>query len=73
MFYISNIFTDFCQTTYLDIYETDLHEICTVGRTLGVDERSEVFFDPPRSVAVATNFVGKIDLHSTPCSSHDIR
>jgi len=33
----------------------------------------QLFFDPPGEVAVATSFLGKIDLHSTPCSSHDIR
>jgi len=33
----------------------------------------QLFFDPSRDVALATNFVGKTDLHSTPCSSHDIR
>ena len=53
---------------------TDLHENCRIDRTLAVDERPEViFFDPSRDVAVATNFVGKIDLQYSPCSSHDIR
>jgi len=62
------IFSDFCQTNYLDICQTDLREICRIGRTLDVDGGSEViFFDPSRDVAVATNFVGKIDLQSTPC------
>jgi len=47
---------------------------CRIGRTLTVDERSGViFFDPSWDVAVATNFVGKVDLQSTPCSSHNIR
>ena len=59
---------------YLNIYRTDIHEICRIGRTLAVDERSEViFFDPLGDVAVATNFVGKIFLQYTPCSSYDIR
>ena len=63
----------FCQTNYLNIYRTDLHEICTIVRPLAVDELFEViFFDPSRHVAVATNFVGKIDLQYLPCSSHDI-
>ena len=31
------------------------------------------FFDSSRDVAVATNFLGKIDLQYTPYSSHDIR
>ena len=43
------------------------------GRSLVVDERSDAIFDPSRDVAVATNFVGEIDLLSSPCSSHDIR
>jgi len=34
----------------------------------------ELFFiDLSRDVAEATNFVGKIDLQYSPCSSHDIR
>jgi len=32
----------------------------------------KLFFDPSRDVAVATNFVGKIDLQSTPFTSRDI-
>ena len=59
---------------YLNIYWTDLHEICMAGRTLAVDEPTGViFFDLSRDVAVATNSVSKIDLHSTRCSSRDIR
>jgi len=69
-----NIFSDFCQTNYFNIYRTYLYEICRIGRTLAADERSEViFFDRSRDVAVATKYVGKIDLHSTPRSSDDIR
>ena len=54
-------FSDFCQTNYyVNIYRTDLHEICRIGRTLVVGERPEViFFDSLRNVAVASNFVGK--------------
>jgi len=80
MFYFLDIFTDFCQTKYLNVYRTNLHEICRIGRTLAADERSEVifqhmklFFDPSKDVAVTTNFMGKIDLHFTRCSSSDIR
>jgi len=41
---------------------------------LAVDERPEViFFDFSRDVAVATDFMGKIDLLNTLVSSHDIR
>ena len=40
-----------------NIHPTDLYGMCTYGRTLAVDERSEViFFDPSRDVAMATNF-----------------
>jgi len=53
------IFIDFCQTSYLNIYRTDLHGICSIGRTLTADERPEVIFDPSRDVTVATNFVDK--------------
>ena len=67
-------FNDFCQTNYLNIHQTDVHEICRIGRTLTVDERSEViFFDSPRDIAAVTNFVGKIDIQYSPWSSHDIR
>jgi len=67
-------FSDFCQTNHLNIYWTDLHEICRIGRTLAADKWREVnFFDPSGDVAMATNFVGKIDLYSMPCSSNDIR
>jgi len=56
----------FYQTNYLNMYLTDPHPICTDGRTTAVDERSEVIFcDPSRDAAMATNYVGKIDLEST--------
>jgi len=42
-----NIFSDFFQTYYLNIYLTDLYEICTDGRTLAVNERSEVILLVP--------------------------
>ena len=38
------IFSDFCQTSYLNIHLTDLYEICRDGRNLAVYERSEVIF-----------------------------
>ena len=75
-FLFKNIFSIFCQTNYLSVYQTDLHETCSIGRALAVDERSEViFFDPSKDVAAVSSFVDKIDLHftPTPCSSHDIR
>jgi len=74
LFLFKNIFSDFCQTSYLNVYQTDLHDTCSIGRALAVDERSEViFFDPSKDVAAVSSFVDKIDLHSTRCSSHDIR
>jgi len=45
---IFNIFIVFCQPSYLNIRRTDLHEICTVGRILKVDERPEVIFSIPQ-------------------------
>jgi len=30
--------SDFCQINYLNINQTDLHRICSVGRTTAVDE-----------------------------------
>jgi len=69
-----NICSDFCQTNNLNIYQNDLHEIGRICKTFTAYKRSEViFFDPSRDVAVATNFQHKINLRSTPCSSHDIR
>jgi len=38
------LFNDFCQTNYLNIYRTNLHQLCRHGRTTAVDERSEVSF-----------------------------
>ena len=67
-------FSHFCHINYLNIYWTDLHEVCRIGRTSAVDERSEViFFDPPRDIAMVTNFVGTVYLQYSPYSSHDIR
>jgi len=57
----------YIETKYLNIYWTDPHEIYGFCTTLAVDQRSEViFFDPSIDVAVATSFVGKIDLQYSP-------
>ena len=49
VFYLKNILSDFCQTTYLNIYKrTDLYGICRIGRTLAVDKRSDVIFSIPQ-------------------------
>jgi len=37
-------FHDFCQPNYLNIYQTDLHQICRVGRITVVYEQPEVSF-----------------------------
>jgi len=46
-----------CVRPIISNLATDLYEIFKGGRTMAVDERSEVsFFDIARDVAVATNF-----------------
>jgi len=42
LFLIYLFFSDFCQIRYLNIYWTDLYQIFRVGRSMAVDERSEV-------------------------------
>jgi len=42
------IFSDFRQTNYLNIHQTDLHEIYSIGRTMAIDERCEVIFSIPQ-------------------------
>ena len=37
LFYYFYFFIAFCQTNYLNIYHTDLHDICRIYRTLAVD------------------------------------
>jgi len=32
----------------INIYRTDFHEICSIGKSLAVDEQSEVFFSIPQ-------------------------
>ena len=44
MFLLLYIFNDFCQINYRNIYGTDLHPVCRDGRTMAVDERTEVIF-----------------------------
>jgi len=39
------LFNDFCQPNYLSIYQTDLHQICRVGRTTWLSMKDlELFF-----------------------------
>ena len=56
----------FLLTTLSDLLsehlQTDLYPSCRDGRTMAVNKPPEVsFFDPWRDVAVATDFVGKIE------------
>jgi len=44
LLFFSYIFSDFRQTNYLDIYQTDLRKIYRIGRTLAVDEDLKLFF-----------------------------
>jgi len=37
-----------CQTSYLKVYETDLLQICRFGRTMAVDDQSEISFLIPQ-------------------------
>ena len=62
------IFTDFCQSNYLNIYRTDLYEISRDGRAVTVDKRSEVvFFD------ASTNFLLTVFLcHARSPKRHEV-
>ena len=42
------IFSDFCQTNYLKIYQTDLRQIFRFGRTVAVDDQPETSFYIPQ-------------------------
>ena len=42
------IFSDSRQISYLNIHRTDLRQIFTVGRTVAVDDQSEISFSIPR-------------------------
>jgi len=44
LIYFCIYFYDFLQTSYLNIYQTDLRQICRICRTVVVDEQSEVSF-----------------------------
>ena len=48
LFYFFLFFSDFCQTNYLNMYQYDLREICRIGTTLAVSERSVVIFSIPQ-------------------------
>jgi len=41
---------DSCQTCYLKIYQTDLCQIVTVGRSVAVDDQSEISFSVPQGI-----------------------
>ena len=41
-------FNDFCHTSHLSIYHTDILEIFSVGRTMGVGDQFEFSFSVPQ-------------------------
>jgi len=47
MFFLCFFFTDLCQTNYLKIYQTDVHQICIFGRTMAVDGPFELVLRSP--------------------------
>jgi len=42
------IFNGSCQTNSINIYRTDLRELCRVGRTMAADNQSEISFSIPQ-------------------------
>ena len=40
----NDYFSDFCRTSYLNIYRTDHHEICTIGRWLALGIFVKLFY-----------------------------
>jgi len=44
------IFNDSCQTIYLQIYWTDLRQIFRIGRTMAVDNQSEISISIPQGI-----------------------
>ena len=53
------LFCDFCQASYLNIYGTDLHEICWIGTPLTVDEDLELLFRSRKGRRRGNQFCGK--------------
>jgi len=65
---LKKIINDFCQTDYLNIYQTDLRQIFRVGRTLAVNNQSEISFSIPQVLLPRQSiFVGFI--HETDSSA----
>ena len=65
--YLFNFFDDSYQANYLKIYQTDLCQIFRVGRTVAVDDQSQIsFFCPSRDIAMATIFVHSINIFFMP-------
>jgi len=51
-------FNDFCQVSYLKIYQTDLHQIFRFGITVSVcDDQSEIAYSIHQGTIMATIFV----------------
>ena len=62
------LFNDFCRYNYLKIYRTNLHQVCRVGRTVAVDERSEVSFLIPHGTLLwQLTFVGIVGFYPQNC------
>jgi len=59
-YFLLYILRDFFQTNYLNIHRTDFYEICRIGGTLAVGERSEViFFRFLENVATTNNYLSR--------------
>ena len=62
----------FCQTN-LNTYRTDLHQICRVGRTTAVYQRSEVSFSTPQGTLpwqpIFVGFIGFYPQNSVQVAS----
>ena len=56
---------------YLNICQTDLHEICRIGRTLPYTNDLKLFFSIPKAHCRGNQFCEKN--RPPTCSSHDIR
>jgi len=65
-------FHDSCQTSYFKICLADPHQIFEVGRTVAVDDQSEISFFIPRDVFVQVIAVVKgwlVQMDMTDCST----
>jgi len=70
VYYFKN---NFSQTSYINMYLTDLHQIFRFGRTLSVDDRSEVSFSIPQGTLLWQPIFVDYPLLSAELGSRDIR